>query len=100
MKSTFTLILVLLLFIFLAVTKPSETDFQQWARANIRADDSADWVERGMLFAVRTQMNLETVYRDYAILAVVDTRVLDTRLRYLGIAGQWVLIGQEEGSRP
>ncbi len=98
MKWLFTTILVLLLLTFLAVTKPSEADFQSWARANIRADDSADWVERGAMFALRTQVNMETVYRDYTILAVVDTRMLDVRLRYVGIAGQWFLVERDDRS--
>jgi len=98
MQWAMTTILVLLLLTFLAVTKPSEADFQSWARTNIRADDNADLLERGMMFALRTQMNLETVYRDYTILAIIDTRVLDIRLRYLGIAGQWILLNREDPS--
>lgn len=98
MKWAITMILILLILTFLAVSKPSEADFQSWARANIRADDNADVLERGMVFLLRTQMNLETVYRDYTILATVDTRVVDIRLRYLGIAGQWFLLHREDSS--
>lgn len=86
------MVIVLLGMLLLAVTKPSEEDFHTWTRANIQAGPDADLLERAFAFGVRTQARLETSYHDYAVFAIVDTRMADRRRRYLGIAGQWILI--------
>lgn len=89
------LVISLLVLLLLAVTKPSESDFHSWARANIRAEANAGLLERGMIMTMRTQMRLEATYRDYAVVAIVDTRVGGNQLRYLGIAGQWILLEED-----
>ncbi len=86
------IVIVLLGMLFLAVTKPSEDDFHTWTRANIQAGEDADLLERALALTVRTQARLETSYRDYAIFAIVETRMADRRRRFLGITGQWIQI--------
>ena len=86
------IVILLLSMLLLAVTKPSEEDFHTWTRANIQAGSDAGLLEEALAFGVRTQARLETSYHDYAIFAMVDTRMADRRRRFLGIAGQWILI--------
>ena len=86
------IVIVLLVLLLLAVTKPSEGDFHTWARANIQAGSDGDLLERGLALTLRTQARLEARYQDYAVFAIVETRMANRKHRYLGIAGQWILI--------
>ncbi|MGY6587987.1 MAG: hypothetical protein ACXIUB_06805 [Wenzhouxiangella sp.] len=90
------IVIILLGMLFLAVSKPSERDFHAWTRANIQAGENADLLERAFAFGVRTQARLETTYHDYAIFAIVETRMANRHRRFLGIAGQWIQIEDSE----
>lgn len=80
---------LLVVVLLLAITTPNEEDFRSWRKSESigNSDNAAQLLVNR---AIGVQEDFTGQYRSYVVFATMETRVLRSDARYLGILGQWI----------
>ena len=84
-------IVLLLILILAALTKPSEDNFNDFIKSEMKNtnDDVFTKIIKGGL---NIQSQLTTVYKDKMLYSTVKTKIANEKIEYIGLFGTWIRI--------
>ncbi|MCB5249439.1 MAG: hypothetical protein WCY87_06080 [Candidatus Cloacimonadales bacterium] len=85
------LVTLLLVVIALIALKPNESDFVEWYKESLVAENPG-FGDRLLNSAMSAQSKMTTSYQNYVIFAITTNRSGLTKNKYLGIAKTWFKI--------
>ena len=91
-KIAISFILVLLLLITAAITKPSEDHFDNFLNEHFVQDQSDDIFTKGAKALVKLQSKWTTEYEDKIFFAKAHTKIVNDKMDFVGAFGFWIRI--------
>lgn len=90
MKKLFLIILVVL--VIAAITKPSESSFKNYVKTELKSNDSDNVLTIIVKGISKVQSDLSTKYYDKIFYSTVETTIVDERQKFVGVFNMWFKI--------
>lgn len=91
-KIVIVFIVILLLFIVAAMTKPSESHFENFLNEHFAQNKSDDLFTKGAKSLVKIQSKWTNEYEDKIFFARAHTKIVNKKFHFIGAFGFWIKI--------